>query len=89
MSCFKLFRVPTVTVFDNRIQSEFIGDCLMAVGFITKYKCCNYRQHYLSKPSSRVYFSAMPTKALLADFSDTAYKPPNKVWDNYDWSIQL
>jgi peptide-methionine (S)-S-oxide reductase len=30
----------------------------------------------------------MPTQALLGDFSGSAYKLPNKVWDNYDWSIQ-
>jgi peptide-methionine (S)-S-oxide reductase len=47
-----------------------------------------YHQQYLAKPGSRPYCSAMPTQALLADFSGAAYKLPSKVWENYDWSIQ-
>lgn len=48
----------------------------------------DYHQQYLAKPGSRPYCSAMPTQALLGGFSGSAYKLPNKVWDNYDWSIQ-
>ena len=48
----------------------------------------DYHQQYLAKPGSRPYCSAMPTQALLGSFSGSAYKLPNKVWDNYDWSIQ-
>ena len=47
-----------------------------------------YHQQYLAKPGSRPYCSAMPTQALLADFSGASYKLPNKVWENSDWSIQ-
>ena len=65
-----------------------IGDCLLALGFIASCESANYWQQYLAKPGSRPYCSAMPTQALLADFSGAAYKLPNKVWDNYDWSIQ-
>ena len=48
----------------------------------------DYHQQYLAKPGSRPYCSAMPTQALLADFSGADYKLPSKVWENYDWSIQ-
>ena len=84
----KLFGLFVVAALSNRVHSGFMGDCLMARGYISKDESSQHHQQYLAKPGSRPYCSAMPTQALLADFSGAAYKLPNKVWENYDWSIQ-
>jgi peptide-methionine (S)-S-oxide reductase len=46
-----------------------------------------YHQQYLAKPGSRPYCSAMPTQALLGEFTGAGYKLPGQVWTHYDWSI--
>ncbi len=46
-----------------------------------------YHQQYLSKPGSRPYCSAMPTKIKLKDFNGSNFKLNNNVWLNYNWEI--
>ena len=44
-----------------------------------------FHQQYLSKPGSRPYCSAMPTKVKLKDFNGATFKLNNNIWSNYNW----
>jgi len=46
-----------------------------------------YHQQYLSKPGSRPYCSAMPTKVELKTFNGANFKLNKKIWDEYNWDI--
>ena len=46
-----------------------------------------YHQQYLSKPGSRPYCSAMPTKVELKTFNGANFKLNEKIWDEYNWDI--
>ena len=46
-----------------------------------------YHQQYLSKPGSRPYCSAMPTKVKFKDFKGANFKLNEKVWSYYNWDI--
>ena len=47
----------------------------------------DYHQQYLSKPGSRPYCSAMPTKVKFRKFKGANFKLNEKVWANYNWDI--
>ena len=46
-----------------------------------------YHQQYLSKPGSRPYCSAMPTKVELKTFNGANFKLNKNIWDEYNWDI--
>ena len=46
-----------------------------------------YHQQYLTKPGSRPYCSAMPTKVEFKNFDGANFKLSEKVWSNYNWDI--
>ena len=47
-----------------------------------------YHQQYLSKPGSRPYCSAMPTKVEFKDFNGSNFKLNEKIWSHYNWEIR-
>ena len=46
-----------------------------------------YHQQYLSKPGSRPYCSAMPTKVKLKQFKGANFKVSDEIWTHYNWDI--
>ena len=42
---------------------------------------------YLSKPGSRPYCSAMPTKVKFRNFKGANFKLNEKVWNHYNWDV--
>ena len=46
-----------------------------------------YHQQYLSKPGSRPYCSAMPTKVEFKNFNGSNFKLNNTIWQHYNWDI--
>ena len=53
----------------------------------TFYFAEGYHQQYLAKPGSRPYCSAMPTQTVLEGFDGADFLLPQKIWNDYDWSI--
>ena len=47
----------------------------------------NYHQQYLAVEGSRQYCSANPTNVKLKEFNGENYKLNEKVWRNFDWTI--
>ena len=47
----------------------------------------SYHQQYLAKPGSRPYCSAQPSGLTLGQFPGAAYKLPQAIWSNYNWTI--
>ena len=47
----------------------------------------DYHQQYLSKPRSRPYCSAMPTKVKFRNFKGANFKLNEKVWTHYNWDV--
>ncbi len=47
----------------------------------------DYHQQYLTKPGSRPYCSAMPTKVEFKDYVGSNFKLTQKIWANYNWDI--
>jgi len=47
----------------------------------------DYHQQYLTRPGSRPYCSAMPTKIQFKTFNGANFKLNEKVWANYNWDI--
>ena len=47
----------------------------------------DYHQQYLTKPGSRPYCSAMPTKVIFKDFIGANFKLNEEIWSNYNWEI--
>ena len=64
--------------------SEITTEILNNVEF---YFAEEYHQQYLSKPGSRPYCSAMPTKVEFKTFNGANFKLNEKVWSNYNWDI--
>ena len=46
-----------------------------------------YHQQYLTKPGSRPYCSAMPTRVEFKNFNGANFKLNEKIWSNYNWDI--
>jgi len=52
------------------------------------YYAENYHQQYLALKNSRQYCSASPTNIKLENFKGSNYKLDEKVWENFDWTIE-
>ncbi len=46
-----------------------------------------YHQQYLTKPGSRPYCSAMPTKVEFKDYKGSNFKLNENIWTYYNWDI--
>ena len=64
----------------GKITTEILND-------IKFYFAEDYHQQYLTKPGSRPYCSAMPTKVPMKDFTGSNFKLNDNTWLHYDWNI--
>ena len=46
-----------------------------------------YHQQYLTRPGSRPYCSAMPTKVKFKNLNGASFKLNEQIWSNYNWDI--
>ena len=74
--------------YQKELQDNGFGEITTEIeNDIKFYFAENYHQQYLSKPGSRPYCSAMPTKVTFQDFKGSNFKLNEKIWSYYNWEI--
>ena len=75
--------------YQKTLSENNLGTVETEIKQIDKYYYAEkYHQQYLASQGSRQYCSASPTNIKLEEFKGSNFKLDQKVWGNFDWTIE-
>ena len=75
--------------YQKELQNNGFGEITTEiVNNVKFYFAEEYHQQYLSKPGSRPYCSAMPTKVEFKDFNGANFRLNENIWSHFNWDIK-